>query len=116
MATNESRFADRLETATYGDDPLVGWFSADPPAEVWVPERLVDRLRLLGAAYELHLLPLLPGCEPIDLRRPQVTHLIEEIDWVAALTDDPALRRSPLTYARCFQPPRHGDGLWIEGN
>lgn len=116
MATNESRFADRLESGTYGDDPLVGWFSADPPAEAWVPERLVERLRLLGAAYELHLLPLLPGGEPIGLRGSQVTNLIEEIDWVAALADDPALRQVALDLRPVLSAARSGDGLWIEGS
>ncbi len=71
------RYEDRLDPATYADDPVVGWFSGDPPAERWVPERLVDRLRALGSACELHLLPLLPGSVPLSLNGVQVRNLVD---------------------------------------
>jgi hypothetical protein len=55
------RFADRLDPASYTDDPVVGVYEADPDAAdaLWISERLFGRLTLVASAYELHTLPLL---------------------------------------------------------
>ena len=102
MSSNRELFADRLDVSTYADDPKIRWFSSDPPLTTWVPERLVERLRLLGGAYQLHLLLHLPrdGDEPLSLNGTQVAHLIEEVDFVAGVAADPARRSTAWTASR----------------
>jgi hypothetical protein len=87
--TNE-RFADRLDAATYEDDPTVGIYRADPdePSSLWVPERLFARLVLVARAYNLHTLPLLGGSEPVSLNRPMIGSLVDELDFVRQRLDD----------------------------
>ena len=57
--------------------------------EAWLSERLFRRLVLIGAAYELHLLPLLG--EDATLNAVQAEGLLEELDFVGGLVADPAL-------------------------
>ena len=113
---SDERYADRLDSANYADDPDVGWFSSDPPAEAWVPERLVDRLRALGRAYELHLLPHLPGPEALSLNAVQVLTLIEEMDFLGERVNDPALTALIADLREVLGAAARGDGLWVEGN
>lgn len=92
------RFADRLDAATYSDDPVVGVYSEDPgeASSLWVPERLFERLVLLARAYGLHTLPLLGGSEPVHLTGPMIGSLVDELDFVRARVDDPLV----TTWAR----------------
>jgi len=67
--------------------------------ETCVSERLFSRLVLLGAAYELHLLPLLR--EDASINAVQAETLSEELAFVRALVADEALgslleRMTPL--------------------
>ena len=105
---------DRLDGATYADDPLIGWTTVDESTEAWVPDRIVDRMRHLGSAYEMHLLPLLPGVEPVVLNSTQVRNLIEEIDWVLERGDDPVLRNAVHDLGPVLSAALRGDGLRIE--
>lgn len=87
-------FADRLEPGRYSDDPPVHLFRCDqigPMDEgLWVPERIWERVRLLGAAYEAHLLPLLDGStDPVFLNPEQCGTLESELRFVAERLDDP---------------------------
>jgi hypothetical protein len=88
----DSRFADRLDGATYQDDEPVGVFSDDPERGVWVSERLWDRIRLLGQAYGLHTLPLLvgeaSGGDGVTLNALQVETLRDELVFVEARAND----------------------------
>ena len=55
----------------------------------WVPERIWWRLVALGKAYEVHLLPLVPGAtEPQFLNAQQVSTLIEEAEFLAHVVED----------------------------
>ena len=64
----KDRYSDRLEVASYADDVQCQLnLGRDPrvehsePVEGWISERLLARLRHLGAAYELPLLERLPS-------------------------------------------------------
>jgi hypothetical protein len=65
--------------------------------EAWLSERLLRRLALIGAAYELHLLPLLAG--DISLNPVQADGLLGELDFVGALVEDAALMSALSTLA-----------------
>ena len=71
-------------------------FSEDEPVrvscqnqEAWVSERLFLRLVLIGAAYELHLLPLLR--EDFSLNAVQAEALSAELKFVGSLVADDAI-------------------------
>ena len=86
------RFADRLDPATYQDDEVVGVYEDTPDDEdsLWLSERLVQRLLLVAAAYELHTLPLLSSADPIRLNQQRCAPLLDELAFVADRLDDPA--------------------------
>lgn len=67
-------------------------FGNDPDGGVWVPERVWDRIRLIGQAYGLHLLPLLlgepSGGDSVTLNRAQVETLRDELEFVEARVND----------------------------
>ena len=88
--------ADRFDAQTYADDEPVRVFRPDRYGSdddgVWVSERLWHRLRQIGAAYQLHLLPLLDGTtDPVFLNPAQVERLVEELRFVTSIVDDPLL-------------------------
>ena len=85
-------FADRFDSGTYADDPKVGVFTNEPPTDLWMPERVFHRLRYLGLAYELHLLPLVDGTEDsIYFNSLQAGVLAEELTFVGETVSDPVL-------------------------
>jgi hypothetical protein len=118
---NESPFADRLNSDSYADDPLVGVFAYDftDPTEIWVPERLWARLVAIGAAYQLHYLPLLDGSpESRTLDATQANALVEELDFIRSLTVDPLLESTAAeVLALVVRASRSGSrpALRIEG-
>lgn len=54
-----------------------------------VSGRLFRRFSNLGAAYELHTLPVLGGSEPVRLSRAQCESLLAELAFVADRLNDP---------------------------
>ncbi|MBX3314504.1 MAG: hypothetical protein KF906_09310 [Actinobacteria bacterium] len=117
MGTSDHRFTSGLKAGTYLDDPLIGWTSADGQAEAWVADRLVDRLRLLGAAYELHLVPLLPARDEtvtLELNAAQVRNLRDEIEWLADLVSDAALVQVATTILPVLRTAERGSGLRVD--
>lgn len=76
-----------LRPEAHANDEQVRVLHAD--REVWLSERLFRRLVLIGAAYELHLLPLLG--EDATLNAVQADGLLTELDFVGDLVADPAL-------------------------
>ncbi len=87
-------FADRFRDETYADDEPVHVFRADQYGSadqgLWVPERLWARLRLVAAAYELRLLPILDGTsDPVFLNAVQVSTLLEELRFIGQILSDP---------------------------
>ncbi len=98
-----TRFADRLEEATYrGDEGVsigVAQVGEQPEWMVNVSLRLFSRLQLIARAYELHILP---GIEPYDgtrLNLQQVQSLEEELEFVATLSTDKLVQRSVAAIA-----------------
>lgn len=87
---------DRLDSSRYADDELVHAFRCDQygpnDGGLWIPERVWHRLRWLGLAYELHLLPLLDGStDPVFLNSTQVDQLVSELRFVGEVVDDPII-------------------------
>lgn len=114
-------YADRLDTQRYADDPVVAVHGGDPAAEdtVWLPERLFARLTLVARAYELPVLPLLGGPDPVALGRALCESVVEEVEFVADRLDDPLLHRTArllvdAAVARLRRPAWPGD-LVVEG-
>ena len=88
-------FADRFDTARYVNEQPVRLFRPDrygpqDDEAVSVPEPLWHRIRLLGTAYNLHLLPVLDGTtDPVFLSDGQVEQLLDELRFVGTVVDDP---------------------------
>ncbi len=90
--TAERLNPDRFNEATYANDPKVGIFVGEPRKEIWIPERLFDRMRLIAAAYGLHILPLLDGTADIlSLDYRQVAVLRDELTFIGELVPDPLM-------------------------
>lgn len=90
----QRRYADRFDRAMYADEePVHLWLvESTDTRDAWIPEPLWHRLRMVAAAYDLHLLPVLDGSsDPVFLNATQCAALVDEIDFVAALVDDPLL-------------------------
>ncbi len=92
MSVGPGRYSDRFQASTYVDDEPVGVFTeVDDPEGIWVPERLFGRLTAVARAYDLHLLPMLGGHEPVTLNRQQVQTVLDELDLVRAIVAGDAL-------------------------
>lgn len=91
-----AEWSDRFDPAKYADDEPVHVFRCDQyglnNSGLWVPERIWHRLRWLGLAYELHLLPLMDGStDPVFLNQVQVEQLVLEFGFIGERVDDPVV-------------------------
>ena len=86
MADN---YADRLDVSRYTNDPIVALYQDTPADSFDVPERVFWRLVYAAKAYELHLLPLLGGVEPVSLSAPMIQTLLSELRFVGERLNDP---------------------------
>jgi hypothetical protein len=98
-------FESRLQESSFDEDALVGVFTARPgdsvetapallesPSAVWLPERLVSRLALIGQGYELHVLPrFLKSTGRLELNHSQLEAAETELDFVISVVRDEAL-------------------------
>lgn len=118
---SRERFADRLDPATFADDPVVGVYEAGPEDvdSLWISERLFARLTLIGSAYEMHTLPMLGGTEPVVLNRARCESLLDEIAFVAARLDDAITIDTAQTFSdylsRRTRNPRWAGTVTVEG-
>ena len=87
LAVND--YGDRLDPATYVDDPIVVVYRAEPAGGLDVPERVFWRLTHVAMAYQLHLLPLLGGSDPVPLNKQMIQMLIDELNFIADRLNDP---------------------------
>lgn len=82
----------KFKTDAYADDPIVRVFQVEGvgvDTEFICHESLWHRLRLIGSAYGLHLLPLLDGStDPVFLNAQQCENLITELYFVGTVTND----------------------------
>lgn len=92
-AQQDDRYGDRLHPAAYSDDEPVHVSSPETEAEVWVPERLFDRMKAVGVGYGLHVIPLLAEDALRFLNGAQAETFAAEIAFVAQVTNDPALHQ-----------------------
>lgn len=104
---------DRLQAETYADDEPVHVFRPDQygPNEdgAWIPERIWHRLRALGSAYELHLLPLLDGTtDPVFLNPAQAEQFLDELRFVGELVDDPLVEAQVRALVSLAAERSHG--------
>lgn len=76
-----------LNPEDFAGDEQVRVHGAD--REVWLSERLLRRLALIGEAYERHLLPLL--VRDVTLNSTQCDGLLSELEFVDKLVADAAL-------------------------
>lgn len=111
----EVEFNDRFADARYVEDQPVHVFRADRHAgqgsgdEAWIPERLWSRIRLVGAAYELRLLPLLDGTvDPIFINAVQSAELARELDFVTAVLNDPIVHSTSHRLHELMRLPSQG--------
>ena len=115
--TNDDRFADRLLADTYGKDERVQLDYGDLERAVIVPERLFGRAQCVARAYELHLLPAIEIYAKTRLSRAQCEALLDEIAFVAMVSNDELLRdhlaRIQGVVASCVRLPQCE--LCIEG-
>jgi hypothetical protein len=91
----------RLDPATYSEDEPVG-IAAVPkeelpgplPNERWryIPERIWNRILLLGSAYELHFAAVLEPVVDAVLDPTQCETVDEELRFLAAILNDDALK------------------------
>jgi hypothetical protein len=117
------RFASRLDPDTYAhDDEVIGVFEMTPGDSdaLWLSARLFRRLTLIARAYELHALPLLDDPEPVVLNRSRCESLVDEIEFVGSLLNDPLtirLAQSVVDYldARMRRPSWDGT-VTVEGD
>lgn len=91
-------FADRLKASTYADDvEFQVRLNPDPrdeqaaTTEAWISERLLNRLRHIGLAYELPLLSRLPADGQWSYPEVQCSSLEREIVFLLNLVADPLL-------------------------
>jgi hypothetical protein len=111
------RFADRLRADTYARDEVVQLDYGDPTSAVAMPERLFGRAQSVARAYELHLLPTIDIYSRTRLNRPQCETLLDEINFIAMVSNDELLRehlgRLQRLVSACVAAPQRD--LFIEG-
>jgi hypothetical protein len=114
------RFADRLEPATFSDDPPIGAGASDDYTDwVYLPERLFYRMLDLGRAYDLHILPSLHLYDRNELDRDRTASLIEELEFLADVVNDRALTGAITVLrdaaSRAARSPLDSTRFFIEG-
>ena len=98
MVERKDRHSDRLEAASYADDVRCQLsLRRDPrvensePIDGWISERLLARLKHLGAAYELSLLKRLPSGGSEFYPDIQVQDLEDELAFLFNVISDDVL-------------------------
>lgn len=87
-----SRFDNRYDARTYANDEPVKVFVVEGTgidSEFWLPERLWHRIRLVAAAFELHLLPAIDGRpDLVTLNWLQCESLLDELEFLSFALED----------------------------
>ena len=107
-------FGDRFEPSAHDhDNPDALWLDGtEPEAATTVPPFVFGRLTGIGSTYELHYLGSLAYDQQSRLNPTQAEALLDEIDFVLALVNDPLLRsaidpvRETVTACIRSSPPR----------
>jgi hypothetical protein len=82
-------YTDRLDPASYSEDPIVAVYPHDVAESLDVPERVFCRLVYVAKGYSLHLLRLLGDSDPIRLNRPMIQTFVDELRFVGERLNDP---------------------------
>jgi len=107
-------YEDRFDASTYVDDESVHLFRADrygqdDEDEVWMAESVWHRIRLIAAAYSLHLLPVLDGStDPVFLNSLQTATLVDELFFINAVVDDELISAQVRSIDRLALGRSHG--------
>ncbi len=97
-----SRFDDRLAVERYSNDEpvMIALVELALPANlvsskaarfINLPERVIQRLRLIATAYELHYLANIDCASEVRLNRAQTEGLLEELEFVSSTSNDTLL-------------------------
>jgi len=113
-------FTNRFDPDSFAQDPRVlirlGSVSrceAVAPTEAWISERLLQRLRHLGLAFELPLLSRLPaGTGRWFYPDEQLDSLADELALVAERVSDPALGPALASLNPLFHRRGRCPGSW----
>jgi hypothetical protein len=109
-------YSDRFEASNYDDDPVVGVYLDDPDDGAVFSERLFLRMVSIGKAYELHLLPLLGGPDPVTLNSTQLETLAAELQLVREVSRDGLLLETVSRFEGAVEKARRMKAvLTIEG-
>lgn len=84
------------------------------PTAVWLPERMMDRIRHVARAYELHLLPLVEA-ESTYFNAKQASNLIDELEFVREVVADPYLHQCAAQLIALLAEARNSVGATFEG-
>ncbi len=116
-----SRYANRLDAATYADDKQVHFGIArsqkDPESWIGVSDRLISRLTSLGMAYELGHVQRIDIYGDTIFKSQQCEKLYRELAFLGSFVRDPALGAALNTLGKLIKPalgkPMH---LMVSGN
>jgi hypothetical protein len=89
-----SGYQDRFDAARYANDQGVSLTLRGLPAPqgtLTLPERLFGRAQQIGAAYELHVLPLIDYYDEVRLNKDQLKGLQDELTFIRSVVNDPLL-------------------------
>lgn len=119
--TDGSKFANRLDAATYKNDAEVHFGIArshrEPESWLRIPERLVARLTSMGMAYELHHVQMIDIYDDTTFKSQQVEKLYAELVFLTDITKDPILSEALAKITGLIEPalgqPLH---LMVSGN
>jgi hypothetical protein len=120
-------YGDRLSGSYFGnDEPImialaprgeaVDW--RNEAGHVWVPERLLGRLRFLAKAYELHLLAVVDLTDSTRFNHVQCQNMLDELGFISAIIHDPLISDLIANLSRLITRCVHGHGsleVVIEG-
>ena len=114
------RFADRIDPATYAaDEPVGAGMSGDYSDWIYVAERLFDRMQHLARGYDLHVLSSLHPIRRNELDHDRTASLIEELEFLAEVANDPALFAAIAVLrdaaSRALRDPIRSKKFLIEG-
>jgi hypothetical protein len=110
---------NRLDASTYSDDVQCQLrLQPDPrdedmkPAEAWLSERLLARLRHLALAYELSLLARLPTSDATTYPEIQLGSMEDELAFLFRVVSDPVLLEAIAPMREMIRVAMHHPRGW----
>jgi hypothetical protein len=118
-----NKYEDRFNESTYDNSApcIIALFDKEVKEDnsMEIFEGLVIRLKNIGIAYDLHILPLFDIYGDVFLNQLQCENLLSELEFVERLTNDPLLHNHIVKIKKLATQCLHADGqlrLLISGN